>query len=444
MRRRKARRTNRTKPHQSDAVGHGKPRLWDRLGPGLITGAADDDPSGIATYSQAGASFGFSLSWTMLLTFPLMVSIQGISAQIGRTTGRGLAANFRVLYPKELLYCIVALLYIANVCNIGADLGAMAEATRLLIPAIPAWVLLLVYGSICAAGQVFLHHARYVAVLKWLTLSLLSYFAVLCVVKVHWQALGLSLIVPRFSLSSDGWLMVVAILGTTISPYLFFWQAAQETEDIKALRARLPLKRHPEQSKSALQRIKIDTYIGMAISNLVALAIMATAAATLHDGKHEHLDSAADAAMALKPLAGDFAYALFSLGIVATGLLSVPVLAGSAAYALGESRKWPVGLGRQPQKAKAFYGALIVATFLGALANVFKISPVKALVWSAVINALVAAPVMVLVMLVSTTSSIMGTLAVPRRLQWGGWAATAVMAAASLGFLISLVIPSVP
>jgi NRAMP (natural resistance-associated macrophage protein)-like metal ion transporter len=424
---------------RSDVVEPSKPRLLKVLGPGLITGAADDDPSGIATYGQAGAQFGFRLGWTLLLTYPLMVVIQSISARIGRTTGLGIAGNVRRLYPRWLLYGLVGALTFANVCNIGADLGAMAETGRLLIPAAPTWGLLTLFAIVCAGGQIFMQHKRYVAVLKWLTLSLFAYFAVLCIVHVHWTELLLGLVWPRFSLDKKFWLMVAAILGTTISPYLFFWQAGQEVEDTKTEPIRRPLVRAPAQGASALPRIRLDTVIGMAISNLVALAILATTAATLHASKAGEIDSAAQAAEALRPLAGSFAFALFSVGIIGTGLLSVPVLAGSAAYALGEARHLPVGLSRQPLQAKAFYGTIAAATLLGAVANILKVSPMKALVWSAVLNAMVAAPIMVLIMQIATNSSIMGKFTISPRSRAVGWIATFVMGIASLGFIISLV-----
>jgi len=423
---------------RSNVVEPSKPRLLKLLGPGLVTGAADDDPSGIATYSQAGAQFGFRLGWTLVLTYPLMIVIQAISARIGRTTGLGIAGNVRRHYPPWLLYGLVGALTFANVCNIGADLGAMAEATRLLIPAIPSWSLLGAFALMCAGGQIFLHHKRYVAILKWLTLSLFAYFAVLCVVHVDWSEFFLGLVWPRLNLDKEFWLMVAAILGTTISPYLFFWQAAQEVEDTKTEPIREPLLQRPKQGANALARIRLDTVIGMAISNLVALAIMATAAATLHGSKVKEIESAAQAAEALRPLAGPFAFALFSLGIIGTGLLSVPVLAGSAAYALGEARRWPVGLSRQPNQARAFYGTIAAATVIGAIANVLKISPIKALVWSAVLNAIAAVPIMVLLMQMGSNPAVMGKFTISRRSRVIGWFATSVMGVASLGFIISL------
>ncbi len=421
----------------SPVVGPSKPRLWRTLGPGLITGAADDDPSGIATYAQAGAEFGFQLGWTLLLTYPLMVVIQAISARIGRTTGKGIAGNLREHYPNGLLQAVVVLLFMANTLNIGADLGAMADASRLLWSFPPAWLYVVFFGIVCTAGQICLQHTRYVAVLKWLTLSLFAYFATVCVIKVPWLDVLSGLVWPQFSLDRSFWLTVVAILGTTISPYLFFWQAAQEVEDTKAKPTRQPLLREPGQAPGALARIQIDTLVGMGISNLVALAIMVTAAATLHQRGVRDLTSAAQAAEALRPLAGQAAFALFALGIVGTGLLSVPVLAGSAAYALGEARRWPVGLVRRPLQAKAFYAALTAATLIGALGNFLGLNPVKALIGAAVLNGIVAVPVMALLMVMSQKREIVGDFRVSGLWSAVGWAATALMGVSAAFFIVT-------
>lgn len=418
-------------------MGPSKPRLWNILGPGLITGAADDDPSGIATYSQAGARFGYQLGWTLLITYPLMVVIQSICARIGRTTGRGLAGNLREFYPRWLLICIVALLFIANTLNIGADLGAMGAAMRLLLPQLPAWAYVGAFGAITTIAQVVLQYTRYVATLKWLTLSLFAYFATLAVVHLSWSDLLRGLVWPTFSNSQEFWMMVVAILGTTISPYLFFWQAAQEVEDTKADPVRVPLLENPRQGKKALERIQLDTLVGMGFSNLVALAILVTGAATLHASGVTQIDTAAQAAEALRPIAGTFAFAIFALGIIGTGLLSIPVLAGSAAYAVGEAQGWKVGLANQPLQAKAFYGAIIAATVLGAAANFFELNPVKALVWSAVINGVVAVPVMALLLMMSSRASIMGRFTISTSWKVLGWVATGLMVAATLAFALS-------
>jgi Mn2+/Fe2+ NRAMP family transporter len=304
------------------------------------------------------------------------------------------------------------------------------------------WVFLILFSVVCMAGQFLFQYTRYVSVLKWLTLSLFSYFAVLCVVHVNWLELAKGLVLPAMSLSREFWLMVVAILGTTISPYLFFWQAAQEVEDTKATPVQQPLKRRPSQGPIALARIQLDTRVGMGFSNLVALAIMATAAATLHTHGVTDIASAAQAADALRPIAGDLAFTLFAFGIIGTGMLSVPVLAGSAAYALGEARRWPVGLARPPQQAKAFYASIAAATVIGAGANALAISPVKALVWSAVLNAIVAVPVMALIMRMATDIKIMGQFKVTGLWTFMGWLATAIMALASVVFLTSLAWPS--
>jgi NRAMP (natural resistance-associated macrophage protein)-like metal ion transporter len=420
-------------------VGVTKPRLWKVLGPGLVTGAADDDPSGIATYSQAGAQFGFQLGWTLLLTYPLMVAIQAISARVGRTTGKGIAGVLREHYPAWLLYGIVALLFVANTLNIGADLGAMAETGRLLLPLVPGWVYVMLFGLICTLGQIFLQHKRYVSILKWLTLSLFAYVATVCVVHVQWLEFAKGMLWPRLSFEREFWLTVVAILGTTISPYLFFWQAAQEVEDTKAEPRDRPLREDPAEGPSALARIKLDTLVGMGFSNFVALAILVTAAATLHQAGITQIDSAARAAQALQPIAGHLAVILFSIGIIGTGLLSIPVLAGSAAYALGEARGWPVGLERRPLHAKAFYGAIALAMLLGAAANVFALNPVKALVWVAVLNGIVAVPVMALLMLLTTRTAVMGQFSISGPWRVLGWVGTAVMAIASGAFILATV-----
>jgi NRAMP (natural resistance-associated macrophage protein)-like metal ion transporter len=427
-----------TPVRSSAVVGPSEPRVLGTLGPGLITGAADDDPSGIGTYSQAGAQFGYQLLWTMLWTYPLMVVIQGISARIGRTTGRGIAANIREEYAPPLLYATVLALFVANICNIGADLAAMAASARLLLPAVPTAAYVVAFGLICAGGQIFMHHTRYVAILKWLTLSLFAYFATLAVVHVRWQDFLQGLLWPHLLAQDAFWLMVVAVLGTTISPYLFFWQASQEVEDTKTEPLREPLRHMPSQGRNELARIKTDTVIGMGLSNLVAIAIMATAAATFHAKGITQLDTAAQAAQALRPLAGEFAFALFALGIVGTGLLAVPVLAGSAAYALGEARRWPVGLSRNPSEAKAFYATIAAATAVGAVANALGISPLKALVWAAALNALVAAPIMILVMRLASSRKVMGSFRIGGWWLVLGWCATGVMALASLAYLLSL------
>jgi NRAMP (natural resistance-associated macrophage protein)-like metal ion transporter len=422
-------------PRASTAKG---PRLIGLIGPGLITGASDDDPSGIGTYSQAGAQFGFAISWTMLFTYPLMVAIQQISARVGRITGKGLAGNLRQHYPSWLLQSIVALLFLANTINIGADLGAMADALRLLIGG-PALIYVILFGCICAVVQVFMTYRRYVALLRWLTLALFTYFGTVLTVRIPWGEAALGLFVPTFLPDASFWTTVVAVLGTTISPYLFFWQASQEAEDTRMHPERKPLVRAPRQGPDAIERIRLDTYIGMAFSNLVALAIIVATAATLHVAGITDVQTSTQAAEALRPVAGPFAFTLFALGIIGTGLLAVPVLAGSSAYAVGEASKWPVGLSRKPRKAKAFYATLAIATLLGVALNFSPINPIKALYWSAVINGVVAVPIMVAMMDMTGNPKIMGTFPVHDGLRLMGWLATAIMAAAALIMCVTLI-----
>ncbi|MDQ2859014.1 MAG: divalent metal cation transporter [Candidatus Eremiobacteraeota bacterium] len=407
------------------------------MGPGLITGASDDDPSGIATYSQAGAEFGFALSWTLLLTYPLMCAIQQISGEIGRVTGRGIAGNLRRHYAKWLLYAVVGMLLVANTINIGADLGAMGAALKLLIGG-PAPVYVAFFALLTAGLEIFVRYARYVSVLKWLTLSLFAYVATVFIVHVPWAEVALQLVVPHFTRDKNYIVAIVAVFGTTISPYLFFWQAGEEVEDQMERPEARPLRSAPEQAPQELDRIRLDTYVGMAFSNLVALAIVVTAAATLHAHGKTDITTSAEAAEALRPIAGPFAFTVFALGIVGTGLLSLPVLAGSAAYALGEALRWPVGLARQPSKAKGFYAAIALATGVGALLNFTPIDPVKALFWSAVINGVVAVPVMVMMMLLATRKDVMGSFVVSGPVRVTGWIATVVMALAAIGMFATM------
>ena len=401
------------------------------LGPGLITGASDDDPSGIATYSQAGAQFGYGLGWTMILTYPLMSVVQMISARIGRVTGHGIAGNLGRHYPSWLTLSVVGLVLVANTINIGANLGAMADATALVTNA-PKWPFLLGFAAFCALSEVFMRYGNYVRVLKWLTLALLAYVVTLFMVEVPWERALTVAVFPLIEPGSAPLLMVVAIFGTTISPYLFFWQAAQEAEEVGEGFEAVPLKCDPLDGRVQLRRIELDTLVGMAASNLVALAIIFTCAATLNANGITEIHTSADAAEALRPVAGPYASTLFALGIVGTGLLAVPVLAGSAAYAIGEALKWPVGLGRQPRRAKAFYGTIVAATAIGALINFTPINPIDALIWAAVINGVVAVPVMIVMMLISTRKSIMDVFTITRPMTVLGWLATAIM-----GFVVA-------
>ncbi len=409
-----------------------RPKLRDIIGPGLITGASDDDPSGIATYSQAGAQFGYGMGWTLLLSYPLMCAIQLISAQIGRVTGHGLAGNLRRYYPAPLLYGIISLLLMANVINIGADLGAMAAAVKLLIGG-PLLLYVAAFAVVTVALEVYVRYSRYVSVLKWLTLSLFAYVATVFVVGVSWPDVARNLVLPQIQLSGDYLTVVVAILGTTISPYLFFWQAEQEVEEEQENPTARPLKHAPEQAPQELQRMRLDTFVGMGLSNLVALFIILTTAATLHAHGQTDIQTSSQAAEALRPIAGPFAFTIFALGIIGTGLLALPVLAGSAAYAVGESLHWPVGLAKRPHRAKAFYGAIAVATVVGGLMNFSSIDPVKALFWSAVVNGVVAAPVMAMMMLLASRQDVMGEFVLGPWLKRIGWLATGVMLLAAIG-----------
>ena len=401
----------------------------DCIGPGLITGASDDDPSGIATYSQAGAKFGFGVCWTLVVTYPLMSAVQMISARIGRTTGHGIAGNLARCYPRWLMITMVALLVAANTINIGADLGAMADASALVLGG-PTQLYLLVFALFCALTEVFAKYKRYVRLLKWLTLALFAYVATLFMVQVPWGEALQAMVVPPITLDPAYVTMIVAVLGTTISPYLFFWQASEEAEEVTEDPHADPLKCAPGDAPVELGRIELDTLVGMAFSNLVALSIMLTTAATLHPANLTDIATSAQAAEALKPFAGDYAAIIFALGIVGTGLLAVPVLAGSAAYALGEAAGRPVGLAKRPRKAKTFYATIVAATLIGAGINLTPIDPIKALYWAAVINGVVSVPVMTMMMLMAARRDVMGRFTVRGPLKWLGWLATMLMGAA--------------
>ena len=408
--------------------------LAKQLGPGLVTGAADDDPSGIATYSQAGAQFGVALLWTMLLTYPLMCAVQLVSARIGRVTGHGLAANLRHVLPQPLVLALVVLLFAANTINVGADLAAMGEAGA-LASGVDAHALTAGFALVSLLLQLFIPYRRYAKFLKWLTLSLFAYVAVMVLVRVDWAAAALGLVWPRIP-GASAVTVIVAIFGTTISPYLFFWQSAQEVEEIDRKKQRKPLRSAPEQAWAALRRLRIDTFTGMAVSNLVAIAIIVAAAATLNRNGVTTIASAADAARALQPIAGRFAFALFSLGIVGTGLLAVPVLAGSAAFAVGESQGWKSGLEYQPWEATGFYAVIAAATLIGLAIDWLGLPPMRALFWSAVVNGIVAVPIMAAMMVTVSRAGRMGKFVAPLSLRLFGWAATATMAAAAAAMLL--------
>jgi len=403
-------------------------RALRTLGPGFVTGASDDDPSGIGTYSQAGAQLGFGIGWTMLFTFPLMAAIQEISARIGRTTGRGVVGNLCRHAPAPVLYAVVALLFVANVINIGADLSAMADALKVLIGG-PAPLYVALFASVCVLTIVFLDYEIYARFLKWSALSLFAYVAALFAVHIPWDEALAGVFVPRIRWSADYFTTLVAIFGTTISPYLFVWQAAQEVEELQERPERTKLIRAPQQAPGAFARIRADTLTGMAFSNLIALAIMLTTAAALHRNGITDVQSSVQAAEALRPVAGDFAFAIFAIGIIGTGLLAVPVLAGASAYAVGEACRWPVGIGKKPGRATAFYGTLAGAVLLGVGITLMPIDPIKALYWSAVINGVAAVPVMVIMMLMVANTKVMGRFTIKGWLRVLGWAATLAMAA---------------
>jgi NRAMP (natural resistance-associated macrophage protein)-like metal ion transporter len=396
------------------------------LGPGLITGASDDDPSGIATYSQVGAQFGNGLSWTLIISYPLMTAIQEISARIGRVTGRGIAGNLTKYYPWWLARSVVGLLMIANVINVGADLGAMGAATKLLLHG-PSLLYVIVLGAITAILQIYMQYERYVAILKYLCLSLLAYVACAFVVNTHWGDVAHEIVNPPLSLASDYIMAVVAVLGTTISPYLFFWQANQEVEETRTRADRKPLRMAPEQAGDEFRRIRIDTYVGMAVSNVIALFIVITTAATLHAKGITEVGTSAQAAEALRGIAGPFTFVIFAAGIIGTGLLSLPVLTGSAAFAVGEIFLWRVGLAQRPNRARAFYATIAAAMAVGVIMNVLPIEPMQALYWSAVLNGIVAVPVMVVMMRLTQREDVMAGFTLPPYLRIVGWITTAAM-----------------
>lgn len=419
------------------AARQDKNESWlKKLGPGLITGAADDDPSGIATYSQAGAQFGFNMLWTVLFTYPLMVGIQLVSARIGRVSGHGLATNIRLHYPSWLLYSVVGLLLIANTINIAADVCAMGEALRLVVGG-PAQLYAVVFGVVSLLLQVFVPYRRYVRLLKWLTLALLAYVATVFVEHIPWSQVLVSALAPHISWKPEYITTVVAVFGTTISPYLFFWQASQEVEDQLADPHAQPLIKAPKQARANFKRIKLDTYIGMGFSNLVAFSIILTTAVTLNLHGITNIQTSAQAATALRPIAGEFAFMLFSAGIIGTGLLAIPVLAGSCAYAMAGAFKWKNSLERTPMRAKQFYGVIAISTLIGIMLNFTAIDPIKALYWSAVINGVIAVPIMIVMMLVAARPDIMGRFVITTSLKVMGWLATLIMAVAVAAMLIA-------
>lgn len=411
------------------------------LGPGLITGAADDDPSGIGTHSQVGAEFGYGLAWTFVLSFPLMIAIQQIAAEIGSVTGAGIARNLRRHYPRPILWFMVSLLLVANIVNLGADLSAMGAALSLLAGGNAGFYTLL-FGILCIVLEVGLSYSRYSAILKWTTLSLFTYVAVVAVAHVPWPHALRSLVVPELQFNAAYATAFVAILGTTISPYLFFWQAGQEVEEQHRHHTK-PLCLTASTAGPELKRIRLDTLTGMAFSTLISLAIVFATAATLHASGVRDITTSSQAAEALRPIAGQFAFAMFAVGVIGTGLLAVPVLAGSAAYAVTEMAGIAGSLDAKPLSARLFYGTIAATTLAGSSLNAIGIDPARALYWAAVVNGMLAGPLMVVMMLIVHNPRAMGRLTVSRGQLIFGWSATAVMIAASLLFLGFVVTGSV-
>lgn len=408
--------------------------IFQRMGPGLITGAADDDPGGIATYSQAGAQFGVNILGAIVFTYPLLAAIQSISARIGRVTGHGLAANMARVFPRPILVVIVALLFIANAVNIGADLAAMGAAAR-LVTGWNAHVLTVGFAFVSLGLQIFVPYHRYVRYLKWLTLALFAYVGVLFTVQIDWAETLARTFFPHIAITGALVTTIVAILGTTISPYLMFWQASEEVEDEEADPEARPLMEKPEQAPAELSRIGWDTLLGMGFSHLIAFFIVLTTAVTLFATGRTDIETSAQAAEALRPIAGEFAFVLFTLGIIGTGLLAVPVLAGSAAYAISEAAGWRVGLERQWRDARGFYAILALATLIGLGIDYAPIDPIRALFWSAVLNGVIAVPIMAAMMIVVSRRQEMGDFIATRSQRIFGWAATLVMAVAAVAMI---------
>lgn len=406
-------------------------RYADTLGPGLVTGAADDDPSGIATYSQAGAQFGYKFLWLSLLTFPLMAVAQEMCARIALVTGRGLAANIKRTFSKKMLYFCTMLLLIANTINIGADLGAMAKAIQLIVPRLNFALLVILIGLTTLVLQVFIPYKKYVQYLKWLTITLFAYVITGLIVKMNWVEIFKHALTPSLSFTKKEMLLVVGILGTTISPYLFFWQTSQEVEE-QIMQGKNTIKKREGTNKQEINVMRADVWSGMLFSNLVMFFIIAVCATTLYSNGITNIDTASDAALALRPLAGDFAYILFSLGIIGTGMLAIPVLAGSTSYAISESFGWKEGLYRKLKEARAFYGVIIISILIGIALNFLGIHPIKALIYAAIVNGLIAPVILFCIVTISSDKKIMGEFANSKINNFFGWLVTLVMFIASV------------
>ena len=406
-------------------------RAFSRLGPGLITGAADDDPSGIATYSQAGALYGLNMLWAVPFTYPLLVAVQLTSARIGRVTGEGLGANLRRVLPPWAVGLLVALLFVANTINIGADIAAMGAAAELLVGQ-GQRAFAVAFAVVSLLLQLFVPYHRYVGVLKWLTLALFAYVGVIFTIHIDWAQVAVRTFAPHLGLSAATITVVVAVFGTTISPYLFFWQSSEEVEDLQAAHERDLLHTGPRQARQVLDRIRWDTLVGMGFAHLIAFFVVLTTAVTLHAAGKTDIQTSADAAQALRPIAGPLAFSLFSAGIIGTGLLALPVLAGSAGYAVGESFGWKIGLEHAPWKAPGFYAVIAAAILLGLGVVFSPIDPIRALFWAAVTNGVIAVPIMAAMMWVASQPHEMGRYVATLGERVFGWSATAVMAAAAI------------
>lgn len=411
--------------------------FWRGLGPGLITGAADDDPSGIATYSQTGAQYGFQLLWLSLFTFPLMAVVQEMCARIGLTTGRGLAGNIRINYPKWVLYTCAVLLFIANTLNIGADIGAMAKAVQLLYPTFNFFLLTTIFTFFCLLLQIYTPYERYAKYLKYLVLVLLSYIATAFIIHIDIRQLVIHTIIPSIMPSKDQLFLITGILGTTISPYLFFWQTSHEVEE-EILHGKTSIRLREGTTNQEIKKMRKDVWTGMFVSNLVMFFIIATCAAVLFSHGVKNIASAADAAAALKPLAGPWAFLLFAVGIVGMGLLAVPVLAGSAAYTVAESFKWKQGLYRKLKDARAFYGVIILSMLLGLIINFIGIDQIKMLIYSAVVNGLVAPVILFLIVHMTNNKKVVKERVNSPLVSALGWYITGVMALSGIATIVSL------
>jgi len=416
-----------------------RPKLLQRLGPGLITGAADDDPSGIATYSQAGAAFGLNMLWTIVLTYPLMTAVQAICARIGRVTGKGLASNLAEVFPRWLVLALIALLFIANTVNIGADLAAMGAAAQLLAGG-GARLFTVGFALLSLGLQVFVPYHRYVRILKWMTLALFAYVGVVFTVHIDWGQVAEGIFLPRLQ-GKAAIVTVVALFGTTISPYLFFWESSEEVEEQGTDgdgKGGGPLLTNPERAPEQLSRIWWDNVVGMGVSNVVAFFIILTTAVALHAHGMTDIQTSEQAAAALKPIAGPFAFLLFSAGIVGTGLLAIPVLAGSAGYAVGELQGWKSGLESKPAEAVGFYSVIAAAVLLGLALTWSSLDPIRALFWSAVVNGVISVPIMAATMVLARRKAQMGPFVAPMAQTVLGWIATGVMALAVAAMVVTL------